>query len=688
VRTKTGIALFVAIVSACIWRLALDHTASREAPGAVAPRREAQRSFPSPTTNHKLPAEAVPGMFWKPVAVRGGVKALHLDKSGRVWAAWNEVAVFPPGKPDAPEVFSAPSAANVMSFAADRDGRFCMAQWHGAPLFCYDGTRWESIPFPGEFLHAAGVFQGRFYAASQALKEWNPRIKTWKNVEATRGNIFNHFHETPWGAFLAGGPALWVLNDPDGTGWRPLWTGQGRSEEWITSLDSGADGRIFAGTNNGFFVLDRTGRVLAHHLAGHSVTAVAARSGDRYWVGSARDGLFFIDKDRVSRFGYPEGLPSDEVRDLVVDGQGYLWFANEGLQVARADEAEEVMRRPPSPPKMEGQVFADACAAADALLEGKRESGQVTVATIEGKTVVFLNGRQACPDRYSRRGDAVNAVRRADGALAVMSYNGVRFSNYCPRPCSPSQSKEMQKRWAGYLLVPAEKGPGLLRVDLPPVDPVPAETPNSEFHLDARGRLWVGTNGDGLYLFDGRHWTRFAEEAQLHPKTPISIVVGDASGNIWVGSSPQFNRASGKYLNPNLHRWNGKEWKHWSPADGLGYWSTDSILPLKSGALVVGTNGGLSVLDGDSVRTLRGEVQTATHYAKSLSEDVRGRLWITNSYRGTGVTLFDGSGFRTRDSRDGLFADRLRASAHDGTGRVWLLADEGRVAVYDPRLFD
>ena len=625
-------------------------------------------------------------MFWKSVEVRG-VKALDLDKSGRVWAAWGGVSALPPGKPDAPEVLTAPWAANVMSFAMDREGRFCLAQWHDAPLFCYDGTRWESIPFPGEYLHAAGVFQGRIYAASQALKEWNPRVKTWKKVEATGGSTFDHFHATPWGAFLAGGPALWVLNEPDGTGGRRLWSGQAGSEEWITSLDSDADGRIFAGTNNGFFVLDRTGRVLAHHLPGHSVTAVAARSGDRYWVSSGRDGLFFTEKDREFRFGYAEGLPSDEVRDLVVDGQGYLWFANEGLQVAKADEAEAVMRHPPRPPKMEAQVFADACAAAAALVKGKRESGQVAVEMVEGKTVVFLNGRQACPDRHQGPGNALNAFRRADGALAVMGYNGARSSNNCPRPCSPDQAKEMQKRWAGYLLVPAEKGAGLLRVDLPLVDPVPAETPKSEFYRDARGRLWVGTNRDGLYMFDGRQWTRFAEEAQLHPDNVIAMVAEDASGNIWVGSSPQFNRARGKYLNSNLHRWNGKEWKHWSPADGLGYWSTDCILPLRKGALVVGTNGGLSILDGDSVRPLAGEGKTATHYAKSLSEDIRGRLWITNMYRGNGVTLFDGSGFTTRDSRDGLFADRLRASAYDGKGRVWLLADDGRVGVYDSGLF-
>lgn len=700
VKTKAGIAVLVAIVSAGIWHLAQGTIALPEAPIARPVSREIARpgkaapdaaaawaNLPSQTTPGKLAAEAGPGMFWKTVEVRAGVRALDIDESGRIWAASGGASVFHPGRPDAPEVFKAPTTGSVKGSAVDREGRFCATQWHGAPLICYERGRWETIPSPGEYLRAAGIFRGRIFAAAQVLKEWDPGRKRWTSVAETVGSVFDHFHATPWGAFLAGGPTLWVLNDPDGTGWRRLWSGKGGSEEWITSLDSDADGRIFAGTRNGFFVLERTGRVLAHRLPGRPVSGVAARSGERYWVSSLRDGLFFIDGNKESRFGYAEGLPSDEVSDLVVDREGYLWFANAGLQVARADEAEAVMRRPPSPPKMNGTVFPDACAAAAALIKGPRDSGQVAVETVEGKTVVFFNGRQACPDRHNGRVNTLNAFRRADGALAVMSYNGARFSNYCPRPCSAGEAKEMQKRWTGYLLLPLEKGGGLHRVDLPPVEPVPAETPNATFHLDARGRLWVGTTRDGLYMLNGREWTRFAQEASLHPDNAVSMMAEDASGNIWVASSPQFDRVKGKYPHSNLHRWDGKVWKHWSPEDGLAYWSTDYILPLSSGALVVSTNGGLSVLIGDTVRKLGGD-RAATYYANSLTEDSRGRLWITNTYRATGVTLFDEPGFTTRDTRDGLFADRLRASAHDAQGRVWLLADDGRVAVYDPKLFE
>jgi streptogramin lyase len=516
---------------------------------------------------------------------------------------------------------------------------------------------------------------------------WDPRAKAWREVAETRGVIFDRFHATPWGSFLAGGPELWVLNEPQGADWKFLWRGAGGSEDWVHSLDSDPDGRIFVGTRNGFYVLNRNGRVAAHHLPGGWVTAVVPRPGGRYWAATWQEGLFFVDGPKVHRFGYAEGLPEDAVADMVLDAKGDLWFSCGGLHVARVEDAERVIRRAPSPTAMKGRIFPDACAAAEALLGGKRASGQVAVETVEGRSVVFLNGRQACPDRNHQPGDGVNAYRRSDGALAVMDFNGARFSNGCPRPCPPEQAREMQKRWAGYLMLPVEQGAGFRRVDLPPVEPVPASTPNGEFFLDAQGRLWVGTGDDGLYRFDGARWTRFAEEARLFPRNVIEWIAEDAEGSIWVASYPLFAKGKG-YENPNLHRWKDGVWKHWSPDDGLGYWTAECVLPMGSGAVAVGTNGGLSILDEGGLRTYKGEEMAASHFVASLSEDAQGRLWITHLYWGNGATLFDGVRSTTLDSRDGLFADRLRASAHDGEGRVWLVADDGRVGVYDPKLFE
>lgn len=174
VKTKAGIAVLVAIVSAGIWHLAQGSIGLPEAPIARPVSREIARpgkaapdaaaawaNLPSQTTPGKLAAEAGPGMFWKTVEVRAGVRALDIDESGRIWAASGGASVFHPGRPDAPEVFKAPTTGSVKGSAVDREGRFCATQWHGAPLICYERGRWETIPSPGEYLRAAGIFRGR-----------------------------------------------------------------------------------------------------------------------------------------------------------------------------------------------------------------------------------------------------------------------------------------------------------------------------------------------------------------------------------------------------------------------------------------------------------------------------------------------------------------------------------------------
>lgn len=58
-----------------------------------------------------------------------------------------------------------------------------------------------------------------------------------------------------------------------------------------------------------------------------------------------------------------------------------------------------------------------------------------------------------------------------------------------------------------------------------------------------------------------------------------------------------------------------------------------------------------------------------------------------HTFFGNGVTWFDGVFFHNVNSREGLFADRIEATAHDAKERVWLVADDGRAAVYPADFF-
>lgn len=106
---------------------------------------------------------------------------------------------------------------------------------------------------------------------------------------------------------------------------------------------------------------------------------------------------------------------------------------------------------------------------------------------------------------------------------------------------------------------------------------------------------------------------------------------------------------------------------------------------LADGRVAVATNAGLTLLRSpENMESFdRYNPGLPSNYIQSITQDDDGRLWFTHAYWGEGVSWQAGLIFRNRNTRDGLFADRLMAVAHDAQQRVWLQASDGRVAIYE-----
>lgn len=61
---------------------------------------------------------------------------------------------------------------------------------------------------------------------------------------------------------------------------------------------------------------------------------------------------------------------------------------------------------------------------------------------------------------------------------------------------------------------------------------------------DSEGNLWFGSNGEGLYKYDGKRFVHFGMEQGLNSNIIYSILQ-DKTGNIWVGSNKGLNRFDG-----------------------------------------------------------------------------------------------------------------------------------------------
>ncbi len=97
---------------------------------------------------------------------------------------------------------------------------------------------------------------------------------------------------------------------------------------------------------------------------------------------------------------------------------------------------------------------------------------------------------------------------------------------------------------------------------------------------DSAGRLWIGTQGDGLLCYEDGQVTRYHEDHQPLDQT-IQSIAEDTAGNLWLGAP------SGLYCLA------GHELTHYTAKDGLPNDFVLNIHVARSGTNWITTKGGM-----------------------------------------------------------------------------------------------
>lgn len=638
--------------------------------------------------------EAADGGIFRAVEPGRAASAVDVDNRGVVWIAGSNgvyaLADSDPGRPT-PYPFPGGIGGTVLTGLRAFPGQDVWVGFYDGGVARLHRGRWEKMSAKGaprrQTVTDFAKVLGDLYTAEIAVRRWDDDAARWRDFDHA-GNSFHRLAATsPNELYLGGASGVARCRWLEGVTCERLWSPSGH-DEWVISLEVDAAGRILAGTRDGLMILATDGKVVARELRGHRVSAIVPLLGGELWVGTADAGLHHFDGKEWRRLGYREGFVTDTVSDLALDQAGRLWVVANGVWVAGLDRARAGLRALPAPAATPGRVFTDACAAAAELLGESRTSGQVAYGEVAGSTYVWLDGEQVCPGRTGPPWvkEVASTVRRRDGVLVLLAFNGARFSSDCnPKPCPPEQAPMMVERWRAEILRPTATG--FARSEVPPPHPIPGETPTRAVLLDSRGRLWLSTQNEGVFVHDPESGWSNHRQPWFPPRSTPWTFVEDRAGAVWVGASPSFDPARGKYPSANVFRFRDGEVRSWSPDDGIGYWSTNAVLPLANGEVAVGTNGGLSIIAESGVRTYKHEELRGHAHVASIAEDASGWLWLTHNGDGSGLTWYDGFRFYNMSSRDGLFADRLRQVAIDGADRVWLLDDRGRVGVYPRATF-
>lgn len=284
------------------------------------------------------------------------------------------------------------------------------------------------------------------------------------------------------------------------------------------------------------------------------------------------------------RFTSGDGLPSSAVHQLVQDRQGYLWFAtDDGL--ARFDGHRFRVWRTEQG-LADNALLAIAVDAQDQLWIGTAH-GQLMRMSADREHIDVFDGTRF----PALAGNAIGVVLPApDGTLWFGTRQAGLFR------LGP------ERRLRQYL--PTRRGDGLpdRRVD--------------HLAMTADGTLWVGTPHGLARWREGRF---FATEPALLGTAPVTALVVDAGGRLWVSG------AAGP--------WRSQRGGRMEPVDASV--DTRVLAPARRGGPWLGD--GAQVWQGDGAPPPDAAVAAGTHAAarfRAALEDRHGSVWLLGMQRG------------------------------------------------------
>jgi signal transduction histidine kinase/ligand-binding sensor domain-containing protein/CheY-like chemotaxis protein len=432
----------------------------------------------------------------------------------------------------------------------------------------------------------------------------------------------------------------------------------------VRAVHAAANGEVWVGTNTaGAFVVrgNQASRVGPH---GGTVRAVLRdRNGDG-WIGS-NTGLYRVRGAVQEHFGAESGLPEPRVLSLYESPDGVLWVATAGgLATLRPGETRLSAIR-----AFDRKVVW--CLAPD-------RQGSLWIGMLGGGLARYAGGQFAFAERHKRLSDAITAVFEDREGSLWLGASGAGLSRLRDVPFTTLAARDgiggslvqtvLAARdgsiWVGF------NGSGLTHLS-PAGSVIRRYTRAEGFPSDdiwslheGRDGLWVGSyNGKVTQVKNGRV-SRVLDVARGIPEAPILAITEDRRGALWLGT-----------LNAGLVQIENGTVRRRTVADGLAGNHVRVIHEDKAGRYWIGTDQGLSVLEGDRFVNYHKADGLAGDFVFSIREDADGTFWIasfdgglTRCSDGKFVPFLVANGFPTASVFESL-ADRL--------GNIWVSSSTG-----------
>ncbi|MGY3212693.1 hybrid sensor histidine kinase/response regulator transcription factor [Mucilaginibacter sp. HD30] len=362
------------------------------------------------------------------------------------------------------------------------------------------------------------------------------------------------------------------------------------------------------------------------------IHAVLKTAGNTFWLGT-ENGLNIFDLKTTtitgikSDRGNPFGLSNQTVKSLFSDADGIIWLGTAQGGLFKYDPHLTLFNlqqyNESNPNSLTGPVVTSF---------GQDATGKIYVGT-DGGVQLFD------PEKRIFKPGKIKNVKALNVRSILVSKEGVLWLGTIHQgllKVNP-ESGEYQR----YLLHTADKNIG--------------DNDIYCFAQDKSGRIWVGTNGDGVYVYDSikDDFVRFYEPNQSKEKTdrPVNgymrALAEKVNGDMWMGTIG----AGIEIYHPkkNLRRLNNAN-------SGL---STDAVLSIfhdNTGHTWVGTQGGGLNLFNEKTGRFKSFTEKdglASNIVGSILQDSSGKIWMSTA---KGITCFDPAKevFKNFDSHNGV----------------------------------
>ncbi len=147
------------------------------------------------------------------------------------------------------------------------------------------------------------------------------------------------------------------------------------------------------------------------------------------------------------------------------------------------------------------------------------------------------------------------------------------------------------------------------------------------------------------------------------PRSAVYSLCQDNDGFLWVGLD-----------GGGVAVFNGKTFQTFDMADGLPSHQVRAVFQDSKGNIWFGTTEGLCKYDHKTIKVYTTEDGLCFNYVRTLAEDDHGNLWIgTNN----GLSIYDGTHFKNYNIYEGLLDYKIRIIYKDKNGKMWIGTDSG-----------